>query len=333
MIRSIIYSVAASLLVTNLCVPQMSHANSAGLALLPSSMAEATSRMTLSESKSSQTANQGENQTEDLTNTPASAAGTTVKSGSKKKTDPALQHRTMTRIATHAESLQSCAKMLPGAADVQSPSSGATTLEAIPASEEFVMDDVLSYAPEIHNAHFGDFLLAASAAGTNPESSGPGICPRNPLDLNESQFDQLVSLKDHFMVDSASQIAEMVLLRHKLRAVLFGSTINSAEVTSIHDKMSRLRNELSDRKLRFSLDAATVLTPEQRSKLKQRHGMHAHPPFAHRVIMKRLSSHGAQGAAVSMPAFPPMFGHSLCHPRFPAPGGGALIPELMMPGL
>jgi Spy/CpxP family protein refolding chaperone len=133
---------------------------------------------------------------------------------------------------------------------------------AIPASEDVVADEMIVVnPPEI---------------AFRPD----GAECRAGMSLSDEQLEKMAALKDQYMLNTAGKKAELKALFHQMGSLLSQPAIDRQKISAVHERMTALKNDLSNARLAYIMDKAEVLTPEQRKALH------------HKMLMHQVIGHG-----------------------------------------
>jgi Spy/CpxP family protein refolding chaperone len=88
--------------------------------------------------------------------------------------------------------------------------------------------------------------------------------------LTDEQLEKIAALKDNFLSKTAGKKVELKGLGRQLRGLLTKKEVNRQEAFVLQEKISTLRADLAKEKLAFRLDMMSVLTDEQREKIRHR---------------------------------------------------------------
>lgn len=93
--------------------------------------------------------------------------------------------------------------------------------------------------------------------------------------LSDEQKSKLSSLKNQFILDTATKKAELKVAKNQLREEMGKTSIDKSAAMGLQSKISSLSGELASARLNMMIAAADVLTPEQREAFKKmRHFRH-----------------------------------------------------------
>ena len=104
---------------------------------------------------------------------------------------------------------------------------------------------------------------------TRGEGRGKG------LNLTDEQREQIFALKNKMKDDLGPKQAELQKERRALQDLLTKATLDRDAIQKTHDRITALKNEMSDRHLAFALDFHEKLTPEQRETFRLRQMKHS----------------------------------------------------------
>ena len=92
------------------------------------------------------------------------------------------------------------------------------------------------------------------------------------LDLTKAQRDRMADIHDRTMRQAIRSRADLQLARLDLHKVLRAGAPNKAAIDLQIDRIARMRADLQKSHVAAMLEARSVLTDEQRQKLRERHG-------------------------------------------------------------
>lgn len=95
--------------------------------------------------------------------------------------------------------------------------------------------------------------------------------------MSDDQKSKLASLKNQYILDTATKKAELKVAKNQLREEMGKTSIDKSAAMGLQSKISSLRGDLSSARLSMMIAAADVFTPEQREAFKKmRHARHGH---------------------------------------------------------
>jgi Spy/CpxP family protein refolding chaperone len=94
------------------------------------------------------------------------------------------------------------------------------------------------------------------------------------LDLSDEQMEKMVALKDKYCLDVASKKAELKSLFHQMMNTMTEAKVDKKQAGDLHKKIATIKSDLSDLRFDYTLQAAELLTEEQRK--IARHAMLSH---------------------------------------------------------
>lgn len=95
--------------------------------------------------------------------------------------------------------------------------------------------------------------------------------------LTDDQKSKLSSLKNQYILDTATKKAELKVARNQLKEVMTKDSIDKGAAQGLQSKISGLKGELASARLNMMLAASDIFTPEQRAAFKKmRHFKHGH---------------------------------------------------------
>ncbi len=100
---------------------------------------------------------------------------------------------------------------------------------------------------------------------------GPAGLPEmlfSTLSLTDDQMQKLMELHDQFREQSASKMAELESISHRLMLAYTDSNLDKVKISGLQSKADSLKTELRSIDEKFAFDRAQVLEPEQRQKLR-----------------------------------------------------------------
>lgn len=123
--------------------------------------------------------------------------------------------------------------------------------------------------------------LPAFAKDATPVESSAALSthvrPHFKFNMTDEQKSKLSSLKNQYILDTATKKAELKVASNQLREEMGKSSIDKSAAQGLQSKINSLRGELASARLNMLLAAADVFTPEQREAFKKmRHGRHGH---------------------------------------------------------
>ena len=116
------------------------------------------------------------------------------------------------------------------------------------------------------------FLMAADASagrGRGRGMKGLGGRIARALDLTTDQKVEIQKLKAQMIEDLAPTKAKLGELRAEMHELWKADNPSKKKIMAKHAEMDKHRNKIRARKVEFRLDVLSVLTPDQRAKLKQ----------------------------------------------------------------
>lgn len=122
------------------------------------------------------------------------------------------------------------------------------------------------------------FLSTPVLAQESPTTVEPAVAQARvsldpSLKVTTDQREKLMSLRNQYILDTATKKAELKVAKSQLRAVFKKPTIDRATATSLQTKINSLTSDLSTARLNLKLAAADVFTVEQRAAFsKMRYG-------------------------------------------------------------
>jgi len=110
---------------------------------------------------------------------------------------------------------------------------------------------------------------------------GPGFFAGGPIghlfaaaEPTEAQRTQLKQIFETVRTDIKTQHETLHTLRQQTQALLIAPTVDAAAVEALRVKQSTLQDQISKRETQALVEAARLLTPEQRAKLTERMKKH-----------------------------------------------------------
>ncbi len=97
------------------------------------------------------------------------------------------------------------------------------------------------------------------------------------LRLSDAQREELRAIRDRQMRHGIQARADLQIARLDLRQLMTNDRLDASALDAQIDRMARMRAELAKSRVASMLEARSVLTPEQRGKLKDLR-MHPGPP-------------------------------------------------------
>jgi len=95
--------------------------------------------------------------------------------------------------------------------------------------------------------------------------------------MTDDQKSKLSSLKNQYILDTATKKAELKVASNQLREELGKTSIDKSAAQGLQGKISSLKGDLASARLNMMIAAADVFTPEQREAFKKmRHFKHGH---------------------------------------------------------
>jgi len=88
--------------------------------------------------------------------------------------------------------------------------------------------------------------------------------------LTDDQLEKLNSLKERYQASTAAKKAELKVDHTQLRDIMTRPDVDKSAALALQSKVNALRDDLSNQRLGFMLDASQIFTPEQRAKMRHR---------------------------------------------------------------
>ncbi len=124
-------------------------------------------------------------------------------------------------------------------------------------------------------------LPAFAKDGAPPESGSvtqTQVRTHARFQFTEDQKGKLSSLKNQYILDTATKKAELKVARNQLKETMSKDSIDKGAAQGLQSKISGLKGELASARLNMMLACADIFTPEQRAAFKKmrhfRHGGH-----------------------------------------------------------
>jgi Spy/CpxP family protein refolding chaperone len=156
------------------------------------------------------------------------------------------------------------------------------TMLAAPAiAQEEDDQDFLSQVPEaiyseIYLANLPEttFTVPAGPPGWGPGGqppAGPGDrCGFESLGLSDEQMEKFVAVKGQYEVSTAGKKAELKQKMRQMMQLLTDKDADKQKVLGLQAEINSLRSDLSNGRVSFMLDAAAILTPEQKKQIRHK---------------------------------------------------------------
>lgn len=97
---------------------------------------------------------------------------------------------------------------------------------------------------------------------------GPGA--REKFGLSDDQLEKMSSLNNKFKDSIGAQKTQLGSLHRQLKDVFAQPQLDRAKAVDLQTKINALKAEISIAKLNFKMDKLSILTPEQREKIRHR---------------------------------------------------------------
>jgi len=130
----------------------------------------------------------------------------------------------------------------------------------------------------LHSLALGALLLCstpvfAQEATTvvKPEIAQAQVAIDPALKVTAEQREKLMALRNQYILDTATQKAELKVAKNQLRAVFKKPTIDKTAALGLQSKINGLKSDLSTARLSIKLAAADVFTAEQRAAFSKMH--------------------------------------------------------------
>lgn len=127
---------------------------------------------------------------------------------------------------------------------------------------------------------------------------------RGHMDLSDAQLEKMSGLRNKFLDSTSAQRTELESLYRQMKGVFTKPEVDRQQALEIQSKINNVKANLSTARLNFKLEELSVLTPEQREKL--RHRMLLSESFGggfHHGGPVRMGGHGGpMGGPGHMPA-------------------------------
>ena len=150
-----------------------------------------------------------------------------------------------------------------------------------------------------------DFVIGAGAGG----AGGAGALQ---LSLTDEQLEKIAKLKGDMKDAAGAKKAQLQSLRRQLKDALMSEKTDKSAVMDIQSKINSLHSDLANARVSGRLEVLSVLTPEQKQKLR-------HAALKRQALgaagMHGKGQHGGRG------------GHHKGHGRPGRPGGNCSIPQ------
>ncbi len=106
------------------------------------------------------------------------------------------------------------------------------------------------------------------------------VRPHARFQMTDDQKSKLSTLKNQYILDTATKKAELKVAKNQLREELGKTSIDKSAAQTLQSKISSLKGDLASSRLNMMIAAADVFTPEQREAFKKmrdfRHGHGGH---------------------------------------------------------
>lgn len=115
--------------------------------------------------------------------------------------------------------------------------------------------------------------VAAKCDGGACEKGGGGHWNRgggHHMDLSDAQLEKMSTLRNKFLDSTASQRTELETLYRQMKGVFTRADVDRNQALEIQSKINATKANLATARLNLKLEELSVLTPDQREKLRHR---------------------------------------------------------------